>query len=115
MQSICIIQCFSIFDFTIYQISRSFENCPVIRIVRTGRFYLENISFMHALFQFGCDPRRFRYPNPNVNANISEIKLDEDRNLSLVRDSDEPPNRTRRAAAIASEDLRRELLGNKLL
>ena len=50
-----------------------------------------------------------------VNANISEIKLDGNRNLSLVRDSDEPPNRPRRAAAIASEDLRRELLDNKLL
>ena len=50
-----------------------------------------------------------------VNANISEIKPDEDRNLSLVRDSDETPNRPRRAAAIASEDLRRELLDNKLI
>ena len=50
-----------------------------------------------------------------VNANISEIKPDEDGNLSLVRDSDQTPNRPRRAAAIASEDLRTELLDNKLL
>ena len=50
-----------------------------------------------------------------VNANISEIKPDEDGNLSSVRDSDETPNRPWRAAAIASEDLRRELLDNKLL
>ena len=50
-----------------------------------------------------------------VNANISEIKPDEDGNSSLVRDSDETPNRPRRAAAIASEDLRRELLDNKLI
>lgn len=44
-----------------------------------------------------------------VNANVSAITRDEDGNSSLAREPDETSNRPRRAAAIASEDLRREL------
>ena len=50
-----------------------------------------------------------------VNANVRDITASENGNSSLVRESDKTSGRPRRVAAIASEDLRRELLDNKLL